>query len=269
MAAIGLRCCIQNLSRHKRIWPNISLLSSSNKINTWQNSRLLCTASPVIDAQDQKKEVETRLTDYGRYLLDIIPKYLQGINLALGDELELLVYPEALIPTMIFLRNHTNAQFESLVDITAIDVPKREYRFELIYNLLSLRYNSRVRVKTYTDELTPIESITPIFPGANWFEREVWDMYGVYFANHPDLRRILTDYGFDGHPQRKDFPLSGYTELRYDDELKRIVSEPVEFAQEFRKFDLETPWEQFPAYREENRASLEAGEEIKEENQKK
>ena len=143
------------------------------------------------------------------------------------------------------------------------------FRFEIVYNLLSLRFNSRVRVKTYTDELTPIESVNDIFKAANWNEREIWDMFGVYFTNHPDLRRILTDYGFEGHPLRKDFPLSGYVECRYDDELRRVVQvlslspsqylyypshcilqEPVELAQEYRKFDLAAPWEQFPAFRE-------------------
>ena len=143
------------------------------------------------------------------------------------------------------------------------------FRFEIVYNLLSLRFNSRVRVKTYTDELTPVESVNDIFKAANWNEREIWDMYGVYFNNHPDLRRILTDYGFEGHPLRKDFPLSGYVECRYDDELRRVVQvfslvsrhldiwlhhcilqEPVELAQEYRKFDLAAPWEQFPAFRE-------------------
>uniref|UniRef100_A0A8C0SPT8 NADH dehydrogenase [ubiquinone] iron-sulfur protein 3, mitochondrial n=1 Tax=Canis lupus familiaris TaxID=9615 RepID=A0A8C0SPT8_CANLF len=120
----------------------------------------------------------------------------------------------------------------------------------IVYNLLSLRFNSRIRVKTYTDELTPIESTVSVYKAANWYEREIWDMFGVFFANHPDLRRILTDYGFEGHPFRKDFPLSGYVELRYDDEVKRVVAEPVELAQEFRKFDLNSPWEAFPAYRQ-------------------
>lgn len=116
--------------------------------------------------------------------------------------------------------------------------------------MLSLRFNSRIRVKTYTDELTPLDScVNDVYAGANWYEREVWDMYGVFFANHPDLRRILTDYGFEGHPQRRDFPLSGYVELRYDDERKRIVCEPIELAQEFRRFELSAPWEQFPNFR--------------------
>ncbi|CAG2181013.1 unnamed protein product, partial [Oppiella nova] len=134
-------------------------------------------------------------------------------------------------------------------DICGVDVPTRQYRFEIVYNLLSLRYNSRIRVKTYTDELTPIESICELFKGANWYEREIWDMFGVFFINHPDMRRILTDYGFEGHPFRKDFPLSGYTECRYDDEVKRVVIEPLEMTQEFRKFDLQSPWEQFPNFR--------------------
>jgi NADH dehydrogenase (ubiquinone) Fe-S protein 3 len=121
---------------------------------------------------------------------------------------------------------------------------------QLVYNLLSVHYNARIRVKTYTDELTPVESASSVYLSADWFEREIWDMYGIFFTNHPDLRRILTDYGFEGHPLRKDFPLSGYTEVRYDDELKRIVSEPIELAQEFRKFELKSPWEQFPAHRQ-------------------
>ncbi|KAL5467565.1 hypothetical protein EMCRGX_G031817 [Ephydatia muelleri] len=158
------------------------------------------------------------LIDYGQYLQGILPKYIQ--------------------------------QFRQLADLTALDVPKRVFRFEVVYNLLSLVYNARIRVKTYTDELTPIDSATAVYSGANWPEREVWDMYGVFFANHPDLRRILTDYGFEGHPLRKDFPLSGYVEVRYDDEVKRVVCEPVELSQEFRKFDLSAPWEQFPAFRQ-------------------
>lgn len=131
------------------------------------------------------------------------------------------------------------------------------FRFELIYNILSVRYNARIRVKTYTDELTPIDSCNDIFRAANWYEREIWDMYGVFFSNHPDLRRILTDYGFEGHPFRRDFPLSGYVEVRYDDEKKRVVVEPLELAQEFRRFELSAPWEQFPNFRNANPASEE------------
>merc|ERR1712156_742263 len=143
------------------------------------------------------------------------------------------------------------------MDVTAVDWPDRPYRFEIVYNFLSIQFNQRIRVKTYADEVTPIDSITPLFDSANWAEREVWDMFGVFFTNHPDLRRILTDYGFEGHPLRKDFPLSGYLECRWDDEAKRVVQEPVELAQEFRKFDLAAPWEQFPNFREANPAQEE------------
>ena len=191
----------------------------------------------------------TELTEFGQYVAECLPKYIQKVQIAAGDELELLIAPEGVLPVMQFLKDHHHAQFASLADITAVDVPSRDYRFEVVYNLLSLRFQSRVRVKTYTDELTPIESLNEIYRAANWYEREVWDMFGVFFANHPDLRRILTDYGFQGHPLRKDFPLSGYVEVRYDDEKKRVVIEPLELAQEFRKFDLSAPWEQFPNFR--------------------
>jgi len=190
------------------------------------------------------------LTDFGQYVAECMPKFVQKVQLTAGDELEVLIAPEGVLPVISFLKNHHNGQFGSLSDMTAIDVPTRDYRFEIVYNLLSLRFNSRIRVKTYTDELTPVDSINDILKAANWYEREVWDMYGVYFSNHPDLRRILTDYGFEGHPLRKDFPLTGYVECRYDDELRRIVQEPVELAQEFRKFDLAAPWEQFPHFRD-------------------
>merc|ERR1712203_719883 len=189
------------------------------------------------------------LTDFGKYVADCMPKYVQKVQLTAGDELEILIAPEGLLPVMSFLKDHHNAQFANLVDIAGLDMPTREYRFEVVYNLLSLRYNARIRVKTYTDEMTPLDSIDEVFKAANWYEREIWDMFGVFFSNHPDLRN-LTDYGFDGHPLRKDFPLSGYIEYRYDDEKKRVVQEPVELAQEFRKFDLTAPWEQFPKFRE-------------------
>ncbi|XP_044750460.1 NADH dehydrogenase [ubiquinone] iron-sulfur protein 3, mitochondrial [Coccinella septempunctata] len=198
-----------------------------------------------------------KLKDFGKYVAECLPKYVQKVQIAAGNELEILIAPEGVVPVLQFLKDHHNAQFASLVDIAGMDVPSRPYRFEVIYNLLSLRYNSRCRVKTYTDELTPIESACEVFKAANWYEREVWDMYGVFFANHPDLRRILTDYGFEGHPFRKDFPLSGYVEVRYDDEKKRVVVEPLELAQEFRKFDLSAPWEQFPNFRKANPTSEE------------
>lgn len=124
-----------------------------------------------------------------------------------------------------------------VADITAVDFPTRQNRFEVVYNLLSIRHNSRIRVKTYADEATPVPSITGLYDGANWYEREVYDLFGVFFIGHPDLRRLLTDYGFDGHPLRKDFPLTGYTEIRYDEEKKRIVVEPLELTQAFRNFE--------------------------------
>jgi len=189
------------------------------------------------------------LVEFGGYVGECMPKYVQKVQVTNFDELELLIHPDGVIPVMTFLRDHTNAQFLSLADIAGMDVPTRQYRFELIYNLLSLRYNARIRVRTYADELTPIDSICSVYRGADWYEREVWDMYGVFFANHPDLRRILTDYGFEGHPFRKDFPMQGFVELRYDDEVKRVVAEPIEMAQEFRKFEYNSPWEMFPAYR--------------------
>jgi NADH dehydrogenase (ubiquinone) Fe-S protein 3 len=172
----------------------------------------------------------SQLKDFGKYVAECLPKYIQKVQLTAGDELELLIVPEGVLPVLQFLKDHHNAQFTNITDIAGMDVPSREYRFEvsnchisvesrrgltfqIIYNLLSLRFNSRIRVKTYTDELTPIDSSCEIFKGSNWYEREIWDMYGVFFANHPDLRRILTDYGFEGHPFRKDFPLTGYVEV--------------------------------------------------------
>lgn len=204
---------------------------------------------------------------------ECIPKYLQIARLTHQKEVELCIAPGGILPVIDFLKNHHRTQFNSIVDIAGVDVPAREKRFEIVYNLLSLPYNARIRVKTYTDEMTPIDSIVPIFKGANWYEREIWDMYGVIFAGHPDLRRILTDYGFEGHPFRKDFPLTGYEEVRFDDEHRRIVYEPIELAQEFRKFELAQSWEQFPEYKqqqaEDHLASIESGEKKTEEPPKK
>ena len=141
------------------------------------------------------------------------------------------------------LRDSPACQFTTLIDITAVDFPEREQRFELVYHFLSMRQNLRVRVKAMVDEETVAPSITGLHPSANWFEREVFDMYGILFSGHPDLRRILTDYGFRGHPLRKDFPTTGYTEVRYDETLKRVVHEPVQLVQEYRRFDFMSPWE--------------------------
>ena len=141
------------------------------------------------------------------------------------------------------LRDDPELQFEVLIDITGVDWPAREERFDVVYHLLSMRKNQRIRVKLTTDENHPVPSVIELFPTANWLERETYDMYGILFSGHPDLRRILTDYGFEGHPLRKDFPLTGYKEVRYDDEVKRVVYEPVRLTQEFRQFDFESPWE--------------------------
>ena len=179
---------------------------------------------------------------FAHVLTSMVPKWLEEIQV-IRDEIICIVPSWALLPFLTFLKNHTNTQFKMLIDITAVDYPSRSSRFEVVYQLLSIHYNARIRVKTNVDELTPIESVSSLFPSANWFERETWDMFGICFLNHPDLRRILTDYGFEGHPLRKDFPVSGYVEFRYDDSKKRVISEPVELAQEFRYFDFASPWE--------------------------
>ena len=158
-------------------------------------------------------------------------------------ELTLTASARDIVKVMTFLRDDPACQFINFVDVTAVDWPGRERRFDIVYHLLSPRHNVRVRVKIETDEATPVASIIDVFRGADWFEREVYDLYGVLFTGHPDMRRILTDYGFEGHPLRKDFPLTGYVEVRYDDEVKRVVYEPVRLNQEFRKFDFLSPWE--------------------------
>jgi NADH-quinone oxidoreductase subunit C len=159
------------------------------------------------------------------------------------DELTVDVAREKIVEVLTFLRDDTQCQFAVLIDICGVDWPAREKRFDVVYHLLSPRLNQRIRVKLMTDEATPVASVVEVFSAADWFEREAYDMYGILFSGHPDLRRILTDYGFQGHPLRKDFPLTGYVEVRYDDEQKRVVYEPVELTQEFRSFDFESPWE--------------------------
>lgn len=156
------------------------------------------------------------------------------------------VYPQYVVPFCLFCRDHINTQYKMLVDLTAVDYPSRELRFAVVYNLCSHAYNCRLLVKTNIDEITPLESCTQIYSSASWWEREAWDMFGIFFSNHPDLRRLLTDYGFTGHPLRKDFPLSGYVEVRYDDSEKRVICEAVQLSQEFRVFDFSSPWEQMP-----------------------
>jgi NADH-quinone oxidoreductase subunit C len=159
------------------------------------------------------------------------------------DELCVTIQRKGIVPFLIVLRDDKEFQFKQLVDICGADYPDRAERFEVIYNLLSLKFNTRIRVKVSTDENTPVDSVTKVFSSAGWFERETWDLFGIYFNNNPDLRRILTDYGFDGHPLRKDFPVTGFVELRYDEELRRVVYEPVKLQQDFRAFDFLSPWE--------------------------
>ncbi len=158
-------------------------------------------------------------------------------------ELTLIVARDQIVRVLTELRDDSDCLFEVLIDICGVDYPEREVRFDVVYHLLSPRKNQRIRVKCETDEETPVPSVIEVFPAANWFEREAYDMYGILFSGHPDLRRILTDYGFQGYPLRKDFPLTGYVEVRYDDAQKRVVYEPVKLTQEFRSFDFMSPWE--------------------------
>jgi NADH-quinone oxidoreductase subunit C len=158
-------------------------------------------------------------------------------------ELSITVAPQNLIEVLRFLHDDSACRFINLTDICGVDYPGREERFEVVYHLLSPSKNQRIRIKVPTSEDKPVPSACDIYPGANWFERETYDMYGILFSGHPDLRRILTDYGFEGYPLRKDFPMTGYVEVRYDDEAKRVVYEPVQLRQEFRNFDFLSPWE--------------------------
>ncbi len=177
---------------------------------------------------------------------DYIAGSLPGIVLKAEDlagELTLSAAGAQVVRLMTFLRDDPRCLFKALMDVCGVDYPDRERRFDVVYHLLSTRHNTRIRVKVETDEATPVPSVTGVFSAAGWFEREAWDLYGVFFSDHPDLRRILTDYGFEGHPLRKDFPLTGYVEVRYDDEQKRVVYEPVKLVQEFRSFDFVSPWE--------------------------
>jgi len=159
------------------------------------------------------------------------------------DELTVEVPAQRIVDVLTVLRDDPGCLFKVLLDVTAVDRPENEQRFTVVYHLLSMKHNRRIRVVVATDEFTPVPSVVPVFSTANWFERETWDMYGVMFSDHPDLRRLLTDYGFDGHPLRKDFPLTGYVEMRYDPEQQRVVYEPVKLRQDFRSFDFLSPWE--------------------------
>lgn len=184
------------------------------------------------------------LGDFANRVAVTLPNWIKTAEVTPSHEVSFtLSSPDHVVPFLTYLRDNANMQFKMLIDLTAVDFPSREKRFEVVYNFLSPRYNARVRVKVETDEFTAVPTCVPLFPNANWYEREVWDMYGIRFTGHPDLRRILTDYGFQGHPLRKDFPLSGYLEVRYDDTEKRVIYEPLELSQAFRAFDFASPWE--------------------------
>ena len=190
-------------------------------------------------SEDEKTMTQEGLGEY--IVLELGPDVI-GYEVRFG-ELNLTLHKTNLCDCLRFLRDDAQTAFTSFVDMCGVDYPEREERFDVVYHLMSPKYNTRIRVRIYADEDTPVASVTSIYAAAEWFEREAWDMYGIVFSDHPDLRRILTDYGFDGHPLRKDFPLTGFVETRYDDELKRVVYEPVELRQEFRNFDFLSPWE--------------------------
>ena len=185
--------------------------------------------------------MSTDLDKLGQTLVKASGGALTGWSVAFG-ELTVTGPAAHVLGALTVLRDHADGRFHQLIDLCGVDYPERPLRFDVVYHLLSLVKNHRIRLKVQTDEDTPVPSVSGIFPAADWFEREAFDMYGIFFSDHPDLRRLLTDYGFHGHPLRKDFPMTGYVEVRYDDELKRVVYEPVKIA-EFRQFDFTSPWE--------------------------
>jgi len=182
------------------------------------------------------------LQEHGDYLTAALAKESPRFEIAHGEAI-LSLPREAIVRALTLLRDDSNCLYKMLIDICGVDYPDRAERFEVVYNLLSLKHNRRIRVKVTTGEDTPVPSVSSVYSAAGWFEREAWDLYGIFFSDHPDLRRILTDYGFEGHPMRKDFPLTGYVEVRYDTEQKRVVYEPVKLTQAFRSFDFLSPWE--------------------------
>ena len=186
--------------------------------------------------------MDLALRDLGEYVQSALPEQLEEVEIEY-DELAIVARPESIVRVLSFLRDDVNCQFKQLMDVCGVDYPGRPQRFDVVYNLLSLTHNRRIRVKIRTDGQAAVPTVTGVFSSAGWWEREAYDLYGIWFRDHPDLRRILTDYGFDGYPLRKDFPLTGYLEVRYDDEQKRIVYEPVKLTQDFRNFDFLSPWE--------------------------
>lgn len=185
---------------------------------------------------------DARLDPLGQTIVGALPGAVTAHSVAFG-QLTLAVDAAKIVDVVTFLRDDPGCRFVNITDITAVDYPGREKRFEVVYHLMSPTLNARIRLKAEAGETTQVPSIISVFPGADWFERECYDLYGVIFTGHPDMRRLLTDYGFDGHPLRKDFPLTGFVEVRYDDAEKRVVYEPVRLNQEFRKFDFLSPWE--------------------------
>ncbi|MEK9831773.1 MAG: NADH-quinone oxidoreductase subunit C [Alphaproteobacteria bacterium] len=186
--------------------------------------------------------MDEALKDLGDYIAAALPQDVIGTEVAFG-ELAVTVRPASIVRVLSFLRDDSTCLFKVLIDLSGADYPEREARFEVIYSLLSMSQNQRVRVKLSVGEDDPVPSATGVYSAAGWYERETWDMYGIYFSDHPDLRRILTDYGFEGHPMRKDFPLTGRVEVRYDETQKRVVYDPVKLTQDFRSFDFLSPWE--------------------------
>jgi NADH-quinone oxidoreductase subunit C len=185
---------------------------------------------------------DAQLDQLAAAIAEALPDAVTGKSLSHGM-LTLTAEASKIVEVVTFLRDDPRCRFVNFTDITAVDYPGKEHRFEVVYHFLSPHLNTRVRIKLFADETTLVPSIIKEFPGADWFERETFDLYGVLFTGHPDMRRILTDYGFDGHPLRKDFPLTGFVEVRYDDQEKRVKYEPVKLSQEFRKFDFLSPWE--------------------------
>ena len=186
--------------------------------------------------------MDEALLKLGETIAGALPGAVIDSSLKLG-ELTVATSVRDLLALVKFLRDDERCRFRSFIDVTAVDWPNRERRFDVVYHFLSPSLNQRIRVKIEVDEDSPVPSIIDVFPGADWFERETYDLYGVIFTGHPDMRRLLTDYGFDGHPLRKDFPTTGFVEVRYDDQEKRVLYEPVRLNQEFRKFDFLSPWE--------------------------
>lgn len=186
--------------------------------------------------------MDESLAELGEHILGALEDSVLEFRVAFG-ELAIVAQAQSIARVLKYLRDDPACGFSTLLDITGVDYPERSQRFDVVYHLLSMYQNQRIRVTVRTDEETAVPSVVSVFPSANWYERETFDMYGVLFSDHPDLRRILTDYGFNGYPLRKDFPLTGYVEVRYDDDEKRVVYEPVKLVQEFRSFDFMSPWE--------------------------